>query len=95
MIFVSGFGQMCNNMLQFGHLYAWGRGNGVSVIALRFCYKYQFFTISKTKYYHWFTYLLAKYGAKLRLIPIVSFPEEEDINPMDIHQLRNEITLRQ
>ena len=90
MIFVSGFGRMCNNMLQFGHLYAWGKMHGVSVIALRFCYKYRCFAISKTKHYHWFTYLFAKYGAKLRLIPVVSFPEEDNINPGEIHRLQKE-----
>ena len=84
MIFVAGFGQMCNNILQFGHLYAWGRKRGISVIALRFCYKYLYFAISKTKHYHWFTYLFAKYGAKLRLFPVVSLPEEEDVSPEKI-----------
>jgi hypothetical protein len=78
MIFVAGFGQMCNNMLQFGHLYAWGRIRGVSVVALRFCYKYLYFTISNTRYYHWFTYMFAKYGAKLRLIPSISFLGEKE-----------------
>jgi len=91
MIFVSGFGQMCNNMLQFGHLYAWGRLHGISVIGLRFCYKYRYFAISKMKHYHWFTYLFAKYGAKFRLIPVVSFPEKEgNINPEEILRLQNE-----
>lgn len=88
MIFVSGFGQTCNNILQFGHLYAWGRVRGISVIAMRFCYKYQYFAISKMKYYNWFTYLFAKYGAKLHLIPTVSFMEEEKANPKDIVRLQ-------
>jgi len=81
MIFVAGFGQMCNNILQFGHLYAWGRMHGIKVIALRFCYKYSYFRISNTKHYWWLTYLFAKYGAKLRLIPVVSFPDEKDVSP--------------
>ena len=90
MIFVSGFGQMCNNILQFGHFYAWGRMCKISVIGLRFCYKYRYFTISKTKHYHWFTYLFAKYGAKLHLIPTVIFPEGNDINPEEAHRLQKE-----
>ena len=90
MIFVSGFGQMCNNMLQFGHLYAWGRINGISVIAMRFCYKYRYFAISNTKYYNWFTYLFAKYGAKLHLIPVVSFINEDDNHSDKIFYLQKE-----
>jgi len=88
MIFVSGYGQMCNNILQFGHLYAWGKVHGVNVIAMRFCYKYQYFAICKTKYYNWFTYLFAKYGAKIRLIPIVSFPENEEVDPEKIEFIK-------
>ena len=88
MIFVTGYGQMCNNILQFGHLYAWGRVRGVKVIAMRFCYKYQYFEICRTKHYNWFTYLFAKYGAKLRLIPAVSFVEEEDVNQKKIDFLQ-------
>ena len=88
MIFVSGFGQMCNNILQFGHLYAWGREHDVNVIAMRFCYKYQYFAICKKKLYNWFTYLFAKYGAKLRLIPTVFFTEEKDMNPERINFLQ-------
>jgi hypothetical protein len=87
MIFVAGFGQMCNNILQFGHLYAWGKERGLSVIAMRFCYKYAFFAIKQQKHYHWFTYLFAKYGAKLRLIPTVSFMKEEDVNQKNINKL--------
>ena len=90
MIFVSGYGQMCNNILQFGHLYAWGRVRGVSVIGLRFCYKYKYFNISKTKYYNWLTYLFAKYAAKLRMIPVVSFDEEKKITQEIILQLQKE-----
>ena len=88
MIFVSGYGQMCNNILQFGHLYAWGRMHGIPVVGMRFCYKYLYFAISKTKYYNWFTYLFAKYGAKLHLIPVVAFMEKEDINLDSIQQLQ-------
>ena len=88
MIFVSGFGQTCNNILQFGHLYAWGRIRGISVIALRFCYKYPYFAISGTKHYNWLTYLFAKYGAKMGLIPTVSFMDEKEIDPEEMNRLQ-------
>ena len=87
MIFVTGFGQICNNILQFGHLYAWGKERNLSVIAMRFCYKYPFFKISKTKNYNWFTYLFAKYGSKMGCIPKVSFLKEKDVNPENLQAL--------
>ena len=87
MIFVTGFGQICNNILQFGHLYAWGKERDLSVIAMRFCYKYPFFKISKIKYYNWFTYLFAKYGSKMGCIPKVSFRKEEDVNSKNLQML--------
>ncbi|MDR1344716.1 MAG: alpha-1,2-fucosyltransferase [Tannerellaceae bacterium] len=73
MIFVAGFGRMCNNMLQFGHFYAWGKERGLCVIALRFCYKYPFFRIKSQRGYNWLTYLAAKYGARLGLLRRVDF----------------------
>lgn len=88
MIFVTGFGQMSNNILQFGHLYAWGKERGLSVIALRFCYKYPFFTISKSRYYNWFTYVFAKYSAKLGLVRKISFLSEKDVNPEKLKTLQ-------
>ena len=87
MIFVSGFGRMCNNILQFGHCYAWGRVHGIKVIALRFCYKYRDFAICSTRHYNWFTYLFAKYGAKLGFIPVVSFTKE-DMNAENMLRLQ-------
>ncbi|MDR1368645.1 MAG: alpha-1,2-fucosyltransferase [Dysgonamonadaceae bacterium] len=81
MIFVTGFGQMCNNILQFGHFYAWGRESGIDVIAMRFCYKYSFFEINKKKTYNWFTYLFAKYGAKMKCFPTVAFDDEQSMVP--------------
>ena len=37
MIFVKGYGQMCNNILQFAHAYAYGREHDIKVVAMRFC----------------------------------------------------------
>ncbi len=74
MIFVRDKGQMCNNILQYGHMYAWGRENGRSTVSMRFAYKYQYFRICTTRY-HWFiTYLAAKWAASIKLLPIVTFP---------------------
>ena len=85
--FVTGYGQLCNNILQFGHLYAWGKNNGIDIIGMRFCYKYPFFKINQKKEYNWFTYLFAKYGYKLKFIPKVSFMEEKDVNQHNINNL--------
>ena len=79
MIFVRDKGRMCNNILQYGHLYAWGRAHGRSTVSMRFAYKYQYFHISKTRWHNFAVYLLAKYAAKFKLIPTVTFdtPEED------------------
>lgn len=88
MIFVTGFGQMCNNILQFGHFYAWGREYGANAIAMRFCYKYPFFKINRQKGYNWFTYLFAKYGAKMKCFPAVTFNDEQSMIPERMNALR-------
>lgn len=76
MIFVRDKGQMCNNILQYGHVYAWGREHGRKTMSMRFAYKYQYFRICETRY-HWFiTYMLAKFAAYIRLIPVVSFNDK-------------------
>lgn len=90
MIFVTGYGQLCNNILQFGHVYAWGRNHGVKVIGMRFCYKYKYFTISKRRGYHFLTYLLAKYGAKRKCIRKVGFEQASDVSPTAMNLLLHE-----
>lgn len=81
MIYVRDKGQMCNNILQYAHVYAWARENGKSSISMRFAYKYRYFKICKTRGHNIFSYLLGKYGSKAGLIPIVDFddslPHEE------------------
>jgi hypothetical protein len=89
MIYVKGYGQMCNNILQFGHLYAWGKEQNLLVTGLRFCHKYSYFAINKKKKYNWATYLFAKYGAKWGFIPTISFLKEEEVNPQNINRLLN------
>ena len=45
MIFVRDKGQMCNNILQYGHVYAWAREHGQKAFSMRFAYKYRYFHI--------------------------------------------------
>lgn len=69
---------MCNNMLQYGHVYAWAREHGRKTISMRFCYKYPYFRISRSRHHNFLTYLFAKYSARCGLLPVVSFntPDE-------------------
>lgn len=77
MIFVHDKGRMANNMLQYGHVYAWGREHGRKTMSMRFAYKYPWFHICDTRYHHFLTYVFAKYAAKWGIIPTVSFEEED------------------
>lgn len=79
MIFARDKSQMCNNLLQFAHVYAWGRKHGQRVISMRFSYKYPYFKIQKTRYTGFFWYLFAKYAAALQLLHTVSFKHDDHI----------------
>jgi hypothetical protein len=89
MIFARDKSQMCNNLLQFAHVYAWGRKHNQRVISMRFSYKYPYFKIQKTRYAGFFWYLFAKYAAALRLLHTVSFKRddhrEEKVRYMETH----------
>ena len=76
MIFVRDKGRMCNNILQYGHLYAWGREHKRLTISMRFAYKYQYFKICHTRYHHFTVYLFAKYASKWGIIPVVKFNDD-------------------
>lgn len=76
MIFVHDKGRMANNMLQYGHVYAWGREHGRATMSMRFAYKYPWFHICHTRHHHFRNYLFAKYAAKWHLIPTVRFDTE-------------------
>ena len=76
MIFVHDKGRMANNMLQYGHVYAWGREHGRATMSMRFAYKYPWFHICHTRHHHLANYLFAKYAAKWGLIPTVRFDTE-------------------
>lgn len=83
MIFVRDKGQMCNNILQYAHMYAWGREHGQKTMSMRFAYKYQYFNICHTKYHCFPVYAFAKYAACFGLIKTMSFDElmgEEEEN---------------
>ena len=77
MIFARDKSQMCNNLLQYAHVYAWGREHGRKVISMRFSYKYQYFHICHTNLTGFGWYLLAKYAAALKLLPTASFKHAE------------------
>lgn len=73
MIFVHDKGGMCNNILQYGHLYAWGREHGQKTMSIRFSHKYHYFHICDTKYHCFLCYIVAKYAAKWKIIPTARF----------------------
>ena len=52
MIFVHDKGRMANNILQYGHLYAWGREHGRQTMSMRFAYKYPWFHICHTRHHN-------------------------------------------
>jgi len=77
MMFARDKSQMCNNLLQYAHVYAWGREHGRKVISMRFSYKYQFFHICHTSLTGFGWYLLAKYAAAIGLLPTASFKHSD------------------
>lgn len=76
MLFVRDKGQMCNNILQYGHVYAWGREHGRKTISMRFAYKYRWFHICHTPWHNFAVYVFAKTIGKLGLIPIIDFTND-------------------
>ena len=89
MIFARDKSQMCNNLLQYAHVYAWGREHGKKVISMRFSYKYQYFHICHTPLTGFGWYLFAKYMAALHLLPTVSFKEvPTDMQAIEQQMLR-------
>ena len=89
MFFVHDRGRMANNILQYGHVYAWSREHGRKTMSMRFAYKYQYFHICDTKHHNFATYVFAKYAAKWGLIPTVTFSDDAAQN------LRNEDVMLQ
>ena len=73
MIFVTDKGRLCNNILQYGHVYAWGREHGRKTVSMRFSHMYPEFHISHTHNHHPWIYLLVKWAAFRGWIPTVEF----------------------
>ena len=73
MLFVRDKGRMCNNILQYGHVYAWACEHGRRSVSMRFAYKYPYFHINHTAWHNALVYVLAKGAAKLGLLPVASF----------------------
>ena len=89
MIFARDKSQMCNNLLQYAHVYAWGREHGQKVISMRFSYKYRYFHICHTSLTNFGWYLFAKYMAALHLLPTISFKEDTcDVQALEQQMLR-------
>lgn len=78
MIFATDKGRMCNNILQYGHVYAWAREHGRKSLSMRFSYKYQYFRICRTRGHNFLSYVVAKYAAKWGLIPTVVFDDASE-----------------
>ena len=85
MIFVRDKGRMCNNILQYAHVYAWGREHGRRTMSMRFAYKDQYFRICHTAWHNFFAYLMAKTLAKLHLLPVITF-EPDDCQAAQLEQ---------
>lgn len=88
MLFVRDKGQMGNNILQYGHAYAWARENGRRTLSLRFAYKYQYFKICKTGWHNFLTHTVVKFLAKIHLLPVHNFVEGMPYKDIE-HTMRN------
>ncbi len=69
---------MCNNILQYAHVYAWARENHRHCMSMRFAYKYQYFSICDMKHHNFIMYLTGKYGAKYKILPIITYDLGEE-----------------
>ena len=68
---------MCNNLLQFAHVYAWGREHGRKVMSMRFSYKYPYFKITHANLVSFPLYVTAKLLAAIKVLPTASFKHAE------------------
>lgn len=88
MIYVKGYGQMCNNILQYAHIYSWARENNMNAASMRFAYKYRYFSLCNQKRHTPITYLYAKFMLKLRLIDYRCIDKREDMTKEFIDRLK-------
>ena len=90
MIFARDKSQMCNNLLQFAHVYAWGREHGRKVMSMRFSYKYPYFYITHSPYVSFSLYVIAKFLAAVKLLPTASFKHDDcDTKALEQKMLRH------
>lgn len=73
MIYVRDKGQMCNNILQYAHVFAFASEHGRRAVSMRFSYKYPYFSICKTRGHNFLRYAVAKFAASRGLMPVVSY----------------------
>lgn len=73
MIFVRDKGQMCNNILQYGHVYAWAREHGRSVMSMRFSHKYRYFRLCHDFKHNPLFYAIIKFLLNTKHIKSVSY----------------------
>jgi len=78
MIFARDKGRMCNNLLQYGHVYAWAREQGRKSVSMRFCYKYPYFHIRHTPWHNPLVYAFVKFFAWARMLTVVSFNNPDE-----------------
>lgn len=78
MIYAADRGRMCNNILQFGHVWAFAHRHGRRCVSTRLCYKYPYFRISRDPRHNTLRYLLSKTAAALRLMPVVAFDDPDE-----------------
>lgn len=79
---------MCNNILQYAHIYAWARENNINAVSMRFAYKYRYFSLCNQKRHTLFTYLYAKLMLKLGLIDYRCIDCREDMTAEFIDRLK-------
>ena len=89
MIFAHDKGRLCNNILQYGHVYAWAREHGRSSMSMRFAYKYQYFHICHTPRHNFLAYIAAKYGSRWGLLPVATFNMADDYRLSEERMLRH------
>ena len=88
MFFVRDKGQLCNNILQYAHVYAWCRENHRRCMSMRFAYKYKYFRICHLPWHNFFVYSLAKLFGKLRIIPVYDYSNQINTQP-DLSQIHS------
>ena len=90
MIFARDKSQMCNNLLQFAHVYAWGREHDRKVMSMRFSYKYPYFKISHSNLVSFPLYVVAKLLAAIKVLPTASFKHDDcDTEVLEQKMLRH------